>query len=75
MKYRNNNAIFHKGELTHFQKQNNKSISSVRVRMEHPFAFMKKFHILKNQFIGKIERTDLPFKNIAVIYNFNLAYK
>lgn len=62
-------------ELSDFQKQNNKTISSIRVRVEHPFAFMKSFHILKDQFRGRIKQADTPFKVIACLYNFNLAYR
>ncbi len=62
-------------ELSDFQKQNNKQISSIRVRVEHPFAWMKHFHILKHQFRGRIKQANTPFKTIACLYNFNLAYK
>jgi len=61
--------------LADFQKQNNQQISRIRVRVEHPFAWMKHFHILKHQFRGRIKQADLPFKNIACLYNFNLSYR
>jgi len=64
-----------KKQLFDFQKQNNKQISSIRVRVEHPFAFMKSFHILKNQFRGRIKQADMPFRTIACLYNFNLSYR
>lgn len=61
--------------LLDFQKQNNKQISSIRVRVEHPFSWMKHFHILKHQFRGRIKQADIPFRTIACLYNFNLAYQ
>ncbi len=36
-------------ELTEQQKQENKAISSTRVRVEHSIGGMKKFHILKHK--------------------------
>jgi len=61
-------------ELTKMQKQNNTTISKIRVRVEHPFAWLKHFHILRHQFRGRIKQADLSFQNIACLYNFNLAY-
>lgn len=61
-------------ELTEFQKQNNKTISSIRVKVEHPFAWMKHYHILKHQFRGRVKQADKPFRVIAALYNFNLTY-
>jgi len=60
-------------ELTQTQKQNNKAISSIRVRVEHPFAYLKHFGILNQKYRGRIANKtnlDLPFKTIAAIYNF-----
>ena len=62
-------------ELTISEKKNNTSISSIRTPVEHPFAWMKHFHILKNQFRGRVTQADTPFRTIAALYNFNLAYK
>lgn len=64
-----------KKELSDLQKQTNRQISSIRVRVEHPFAWMKHFHILKHQFRGRVKQADLPFRTIAALYNFNLDYK
>lgn len=62
-------------ELTESEKKNNTVISSIRTPVEHPFAWMKHFHILKHQFRGRINQADIPFRTIAALYNFNLAYK
>lgn len=62
-------------QLTDLQKQNNKAISSIRVRVEHPFAWMKHFNVLSHQFRGRVKQADLPFRNIACLYNFDLADK
>lgn len=57
-------------ELTDQEKANNRTISKVRVRVEHPFAYMKHFNILSHKFRSVIGEADLPFKTIAAIYNF-----
>lgn len=63
------------GELTEMAKVNNQTISSVRVRVEHPFAYLKHFNILSQVFRGQIKRADLPFKNMACLYNFTRNYR
>lgn len=66
-------------DLSDFQKQNNKQISSIRVRSEHPFAFMKHFNILSNKLRIRLNANPtlahLPFENIACIYNFTRNYR
>ena len=59
-------------DLTDSQKLNNKAISSIRVRVEHPFSYLKHFNILSVKFRGRLnqQNLDLPFKTIACIYNF-----
>lgn len=59
-------------DLTDSQKQNNKAISIIRVRVEHPFSYMKHFNILSQRFRGRLnqQNLDLPFKTLAAIYNF-----
>lgn len=57
-------------ELTVGEKANNRIISSIRVKVEHPFAYMKHFNILSHKFRSRIGEADLPFKTIAAIYNF-----
>jgi hypothetical protein len=60
-------------ELTESEKQNNKAISQIRVRVEHPFSYLKHFNILSNRYRGRVknqQNLDLPIKTIAEIYNF-----
>jgi hypothetical protein len=57
-------------ELSELAKHNNKAISQIRVRVEHPFSYLKHFNILSQVFRGQIKRADLPFKTIACIYNY-----
>ena len=60
-------------ELTEEEKANNRAISSIRVRVEHPFSYLKHFNILSQRFRGRIqnqENLDLPIKTISAIYNF-----
>lgn len=57
-------------ELTEMDKNNNKSISQIRVKVEHPLAYLKHFNILSQKFRNNITQADLPFKNLACLYNF-----
>jgi len=57
------------GSLTDAQEKTNKQISSIRVRGEHPFAWMKHFTILKNTFRSNPKYSNLPFHSIAALYN------
>jgi len=60
------------GKLTNAQKVTNKHISSLRVRVEHPFAHMKNFKILDHKFRNRLDKANMPFETIACIYNFKL---
>ena len=62
-------------ELSENDKITNRFISSIRVRVEHPFAYLKHFNILKNTFRNRIEKAHLPFANLACVYNFTRDYK
>lgn len=60
-------------DLTDTEELNNKAIPSIRVRVEHPFSYLKHFNILRDKFRGRVtnqQNLDLPFKTIAAIYNF-----
>lgn len=57
-------------ELSKEEKLNNKAISSIRVRVEHPISYLKHFNILNHKFRSRVEKADLPFQTIAAIYNF-----
>lgn len=59
-------------DLTKEEQQRNKAISSMRVRVEHPIAYLKHFNILSHKYRSKPEKADLPFRNIAAIYNFTI---
>lgn len=57
-------------ELSVEDKENNRQISKIRIYVEHPNAYMKHFNILSHKFRSRIEKTELPLKTIAAIYNF-----
>lgn len=60
-------------QLTESEKANNKAISQIRVRVEHPLAYLKHFNILSHRYRGRVtnqNNLDLPIKTIAAIYNF-----
>lgn len=61
-------------ELGEMDINNNKAISQIRVRVEHPFSYLKHFNILSQRFRNDITQADLPFKNIACLYNFARNY-
>lgn len=61
-------------ELSGEMKAQNRLISQVRVRVEHPLSYLKHFNILSQVFRGQIHRADLPFRTIACIYNFTRNY-
>lgn len=62
------------GELSDDMRQNNKSISKIRVGAEHPIAYLKHFNILSHTFRSRIKYAQLPFQNISAIYNFTRNY-
>lgn len=62
-------------DLGEMAKNNNKAISQIRVQVEHPFSYIKHFGILAQRFRGSIKYCDLPFKNLACIYNFTRNYR
>ena len=60
-------------KLTEQQKQENKKHAQRRILVEHVFAHLKKFHILKDRYRNPIGRYNLTFKNICGLRNFILA--
>jgi hypothetical protein len=73
-------------ELSAEDKTNNKTVSSIRVKVEHVNAFMKHFNILRHDFRNRLsDRHNLiednldivhrPFFTIACLYNFSLAHQ
>ncbi len=57
-------------ELNPEEKETNRVISSVRVRVEHVIGALKFFDILSERYRGKISTADLPLRNIAALYNY-----
>ncbi len=57
-------------QLTESEKQTNRIISRIRVRVEHPFAWLKHFGILSQTFRNRISKAHQPFVNIACLYNY-----
>ena len=64
-----------KQELTESDETTNKSISSIRVRVEHVIGRLKINKILCYSFRSNIDFADKVFKNICCLYNFKLNYK
>lgn len=60
-------------KLTEEQKRNNKKHAKARIGVEHVFAHLKKFRILKDRYRNAIGRYNLIFKNICGLRNFILA--
>lgn len=52
------------------EKETNRALSSVRVRVEHAISYLKHFNILSQTFRGRILHAHQPFMNIACLYNF-----
>jgi len=63
-----------KQELSVADKITNKTLSSIRVRVEHVIGRLKVNKILKDPFRSDVAFSDLVFKNICCLYNFRLAY-
>ena len=61
-----------KGELNTFQKDLKKAHSKRRIPIEHVFARLKKFNIVRN-YRGRDTRFDQVFDNIAAINNLCLG--
>lgn len=57
-------------ELTPAQKETNRVIASIRVRVEHVIGALKHFDILAERYRNRLTTADLPFRNIAALYNF-----
>lgn len=62
-------------QLSEADKQTNKIISSLRVKVEHPLAYLKHFAILADKFRNRLDKTHQPFVNIACLYNFTRTYR
>lgn len=62
-------------ERTDGEKQTNKTISSIRVRIEHVIGKLKINRILADKYRGNVQSADLVFKNCCYLYNFKLDLK
>ena len=62
-------------KLTEASKKTNKTISSLRVRVEHSFSYLKHFAILAHQFRNRIGKAHRPMMNIACLYNFTRRHR
>jgi hypothetical protein len=62
-------------KLTAEQKATNKKLSQIRVRVEHPIAYLKHFNILRHQFRNQLKYAHQPFETLAALYNFTRAYR
>lgn len=60
-------------ELTEKQKQFNRRFNQLRHPVERTFAHLKNFKILANKFRNSLGCYNLVFKNIAGLYNYQLA--
>lgn len=62
-------------QLTQEQKDYNKTISIIRVKVEHAIAGMKRYNCFANRYRNKIDSTHDFFKLLsAALWNFNLSY-
>ena len=59
--------------LTKKQKTDNRLFNQQRCPVERTFAHLKNFKILANRFRNNLNNYSLIFKNIAGLYNFQLA--
>lgn len=68
------------GVLDQSQKRNNRRISQIRVHVEHPFAYLKSFAILRHEYRDlnlnphDLSNAHVPFFNLACLYNLKLDY-
>lgn len=61
--------------LSKAQKKYNRALASVRVQVEHVFAWLKKFAIFGTKYRGRRRRLNLRLNIMAGIYNMKLALK
>lgn len=61
------------GCLSEHDKQNNRRLAKLRVRVEHVICWLKRFRILKERYRNRRKRFGLRSRLIAGLYNFELA--
>lgn len=64
-----------KQKLSEVDKLTNRTLSSLRVRVEHVIGKLKINKILYYPFRSNIQFADQIFKNICCLYNFKLSYR
>lgn len=57
-------------QLSDKEKKHNQKLSKVRIKVEHVFSYIKKFHILSDIYRNNISKYNLIFKNICGLRNF-----
>lgn len=62
-------------QRTEAEKETNKEISRIRVRVEHVIGKLKINRILVDRFRASVEAADVFFKNCCYLYNFKLSLK
>ena len=68
-----NELIYKQDKL--LSKVNNKSLSSKRIKIEHVFAYIKKFRIMQRLNYYSIDKIEILFHSIANIYNLQQFIK
>lgn len=64
-----------RGLLSQAAKTTNRRLASIRVRVEHVFAYLKHFNILAHTFRNHPLQAHLPFVNLACVYNFTITHR
>jgi len=59
-----------KGKLTSSQKQDNKNLAKLRIKVEHIIRLLKIFRILSSRYRNRRKRFGLRLNLIAGIYNY-----
>ena len=62
------------GKLTQTQRQYNRELAKIRIKIEHVFAKLKKFRILSERYRNRRKRFGLRFNLIASLYNLELSH-
>ena len=62
------------GNLTRTQRQYNRELAKIRIKIEHVFAKLKKFRILSERYRNRRKRFGLRFNLIASLYNLGLTH-
>jgi len=77
-KIHNNSKIPHKkpkkGKLTKQQKQENKELSKIRVKIEHINRRIKRFRIFSMRYRNRRKRFALRMSLLCGIHNWELAF-